>query len=98
MRDLFTDQGIGYDAGYVTTETQNRIGDDAHQPDIATTINQGIIALEERAAELSRRLGVFRTTSQSRTCEDANFPCQTGHWLVCCAIYLLIRLTSTTSR
>ena len=56
MRDLFTDQGIGYDAGDVATETQYRISDDAHQPDIATAIDQAIIALDKRTAELPRRL------------------------------------------
>jgi hypothetical protein len=56
MRDLFTDQGIGYHAGHMATEIEDGIGNDAHQPDIATTIDQAVIALDKRAAELPRRL------------------------------------------
>src|SRR6266404_2738944 len=78
VRDLLRRERPRNDADHLAAGLQHRIGDDAHEPDTATAVDESDAAPGELARERRRRVGTHRSCAEARPTEHAHPP-QTDH-------------------
>jgi hypothetical protein len=72
VRDLPVDQLLRDDADHFAPGTQRRVGDHAHQADVAAAVDQGQSLARQARAQLRRTLRVGRARTGVRTAVDAD--------------------------
>jgi hypothetical protein len=72
VADLAGHERVRDHADHFTASIQHRVGDDAHQTDVAAAVDEAMATGDQRAAERPRGRGVGRADTVTRSTEDAD--------------------------
>src|SRR5262245_8763051 len=72
MSNLFFDQAFRNNPGDATARREHRVGENAHQPEACTTINETELPVDQRTPKFSSGLTVLWSRAVARSGENAD--------------------------